>query len=155
MTKKIKGMTSVEMLIGFSLLIIVTSGILGLFIVIQQYFKDGIALINAQGSANIVIEKFTRPVRHAKSFAVSDEGDTLTLVMYDDSVDVFEFCEEDGTLEKNGNIIGANIVRISDKDIFQELKANELIGLNFGLRNQGVLANDKEVQIETEIKLRN
>lgn len=146
--------TIIEILIGVTLLAVVIGGILGILIVAQRYFKDGVALMDSMATARTVIEKIVRPtVREGSSFTVTDNGDTLTVTSYDSSVNTFTF--SDNAIKKNGNIISANIVKITGKDIFQQIAENELVGINFGVKNEGVAGHFKEVDICTEIKLRN
>lgn len=158
------GFTIIEILIGITLLAVVVGSILGIFIVVQRYFKDGVALTVSMATARTVIEKIVRPsVREGSGFSVTDNGNTLTVTGYDSSVNTFTFNNGDGndatytdnTIKKNGTIISANIVKITGKDIFEELTANELVGINYGVKNEGVAGHYKEVQISTEIKLRN
>lgn len=164
MKKNIFGFTIIEILIGIVLLAIVTSGILGLLIVVQRYFKNGFAMASSQATARLIIEKIVRPdLREGMNFAVSNGGNTLTITESDSSVNVFTFNNGDGsdatysdnTIKKNGNVIGTNIVRIPGKDVFQELEANELAEINFGVKNEGLTGHYREVHICTEIKLRN
>lgn len=154
------GFTIIETLIGITLLAVILGGILGVFIVVQQYFKDGVALINSQATARILIEKMMRPIRHGESFVVSNGGDTLTLTKYNDSIDVFTFVEADSELKKNGNTIAADIVKIYDEngspiEVFKEVVPDELVAVNFGVKNEGRVGQYKEVHISTEVNLRN
>lgn len=155
MKKLITGFTILESLIGITLLAVIMGSILGAFIVIQRYFKDGIALASSQAAARIVIEKIVRPeIREGSSFSITDGGDTLTVTKYDNSIDIFKFV--DNRIKKNGNIIGTNIVSIPDKDIFENVAGNnKLVSINFGVMNKGEFGGNKEVHISTEMKLRN
>lgn len=154
------GMTILEALIGITFLAVIVGSILGIFIVVQRYFHDGIAMANSQATARIVIEKIVRPdVREGSSFSISDSGNTLTLNTGDfftfDNGDGDDTTFSDNTIIKNGNVIGNNIIRTGDKDIFEQIEENELVGINFGVRNEGIPGHYKEVHISTEIKLRN
>lgn len=160
MKKNIFGFTIIEILIGIVLLAIVMSGILGLLIVVQRYFKNGLAMASSQATARLVIEKIVRPdLREGMNFAVSNGGNKLTINEDDyftfDNGDGNDATYNDNTIKKNGNVIGTNIVKVPGKDVFQELVANELAGINFGVKNEGLTGHYREVRICTEIKLRN
>lgn len=149
-----KGLTIIETLIGISFLAVIVGSILGIFIIAQRYFHDGIAMANSQATARIVIEKIVRPdVREGSSFSISSDGNTLTVTKYDGTISVFNF--QDNNIRKNGNVIGNNIIKIEDEDIFEKKQENELVGIKFGVKNEGVYGHFQEVHIETQIKLRN
>lgn len=164
MRNSISGFTIIEALIGITLLAVIVGSILGIFIVVQRYFKDGVALTDSMATARTVIERIVRPsVREGSGFSVSDNGNTLTVTGYDSSVNTFTFNNGDGndatfgnnTIEKNGTTISANIVKIAGENVFEQITANELVGINYGVRNEGIAGHFKEVHISTEIKLRN
>lgn len=146
------GLTIIELLIGVSLLALVTGGVLGLFVIIQQYFQDGVITADVQAEARLVAEKMIRPIRHGKSYTISDDGNNLTLTRYDDTIDVFKF--ENGEFKRNDNVIGTNIVQIPDKVVFQSTE-DKRVAINFGVKRQGVFRGYKEIHIETEMKIRN
>lgn len=149
-----KGLTIIETLIGITFLAVIVGSILGIFIIVQTYFHDGIAMAKSQATARIVIEKIVRPdVREGSSFSISDGGDTLNLTKYDGTNVTFGYL--DNTIQENGNTIGINIVKIPGEDVFEEIVDDELVGINFGVKNEGVSGHFKEVQISTEINLRN
>lgn len=158
------GFTIIETLIGITLLAVILGGILSVFIVVQQYFKDGVALVNSQATARIVAEKMIRPIRHGESFEVSDGGNKLEVTGYDGLPDVFTFVKATGdltgVLKRNDNTIASNIVEIYDEgtlpiEIFKEVVPDKLVAVNFGVKNEGVVGHFKEVHISTEMKLRN
>lgn len=153
MKRATRGMTIIEVLIGITFLAVIMGSILGTFIVVQRHFKDGIAMAKSQATARIVIERMVRPIRHGESFSVSSNGNTLTLTEYGGLVDIFSF--EDNKIKQNGNTIGINIYEIPGENIFQNSSDDELIGINFAVKNQGMLDQDKEIRISTEMKLRN
>lgn len=149
-----RAFTVIETLIGITFLAVIVGGILGLFMVVQKYFKDGIALAISDATARISIEKIVRPdVREGREFTITDAGDTLNLVKYDGTNVTFRYTEN--TLQRNGNTIGANIVKITGSDVFEEIVNDELIGINFGVRNEGISGHFHETHIVTQIKLRN
>jgi Tfp pilus assembly protein PilV len=153
------GFTIIEILIGLSLLIVVVGAIFGVSMLIKEYFEDGVALARSQETARTLIEKMIRPVRAGRSFTVSTNGETFTLVNYDGSTDVFQF-ESNNTISENGDTIGANIYQITDSggalvDVFTQDEANKLVKINFEIRNPGVLTVDRIVRISTEARLRN
>jgi len=152
------GFTVIEAIIGITLLAIIVGGILGAFVLIKEYFEDGSALAKSQATARIVAEKIIRTVRAGRSFIVSEDGNTLTLLNYDGSTDVFQF-EADNTISRNGNTFGTDIYQISNSvgslDIFEEVEANKLIKINFEVRNSGVLKANRTVRISTDARLRN
>lgn len=161
---KKRGFTIIEILIGITLLAAIVGGILGAFIVIQYYFKNGIAMADSEATARAVIEEIIRPeIREARAFTLSAAGNTLSVTSYDSSVNIFSFNNGDGsdttyadnTLQKNGNIIASKIVKILGQNIFEQIEENERVGINFGVRNEGVSGTFKEVHINTQIKLRN
>lgn len=160
------GLTIIETLIGISLLALIVGGILGLLVVVQTYFKDGISLINAQAGARIVIEKMVRPARAGTGFSVSGDGNTFTLENNNGAPNtIYDFYNGDGndatfddnTIRKNGNSIGINIVKISGIPIFQIIPdtENKVLGINFGVKYEGIAGHYEEVHIVTEVKLRN
>lgn len=167
-----RGMTIIETIIGITLLAIIVGGILGTFAVIQLFFKDGIALVNAQATARIVTEKVMRPIRNGKSFTVSADGNTLTLTKYDGTVVTFIFSNGDGSddtstdnvIKKTENGVTtaiANIVKIPKADgtgnenIFSTIVADRVAGIKFGVRREGRNGRYKELRIDTCVKLRN
>lgn len=147
-------MTMVEVLIGITFLGIILSGILGSYIIVQKYFKDGIAMAFSGETASTLIEEIVRPiVREGRDFSISNGGDTLTVTRFDSTVNVFSFVNN--SITRNGSTIAENVVKIPGINIFQELEEDERAGVNFGIRNQGVVGHYKEVRISTGIKLRN
>lgn len=149
-----EGLTIIETLIGITFLALIVCTTLGLFIVAQIYFHDGIAMAKSQATARIVIEKMVRPdVREGSSFSITDGGDTLNLIKYDGTQVTFRYL--DNSIRKNDSIIGSNIVKIPGTDVFQEIVDNELLRINFGVKNKGISGHYKEVHISTDIKLRN
>lgn len=166
-----KGMTIIETLIGITLLVIITGSILGLYIVVQQYFKDCVALVKSQATARIVIEKMVRPsIREGSSFSPPPpDGNTVSLTGYNGNTITFTFYNgpdgndstfEDNIIKKTENeietTIGTNIVKIPGRDIFEEVSGSDkLVAINFGVKNEGVAGHYKEVYIFTQIKLRN
>lgn len=162
--RKMLGFTTIELLIGITLLAIVTGGILGLLVTVQHFFKDAKALVDSHAVARTVVEEMTRwDVREGKSFVVSLDGNTLTLTKYDGTNVIFGFNNGDGsddtfsdnTIQKDGITIGKNIIKIPDKPIFEGLTANELIAINFGVRNKGMGDRNNDVHISTAVGLRN
>lgn len=167
MKRQITAFTILETLIGVSLLAVIVAGILGILVVVMQYFVDGLAMATSQATARMAIERIVRPyVREGMSFdvPVENNGDVLIVTNYESAVDTFTFVDDDGDeetfldnrLERNGSIIGLNIVKIPGTPVFQEIEENERVAINFGVRNQGKFGNiNKEVRISTEIQLRN
>lgn len=147
------GFAIIELLIGLLILATVLGAILGTFNVINRFYKDGIALVNSQGVARLAIESISRSLRHGQSFTVTPGGTTLTVTKYDGSVDTFVYAAN--SLQKNGNTIAHNVYGISGNNIFEAVVANQLIGINFAVRNEGMFDCDKEVRINTQISLRN
>ena len=153
-----RGFTIIEILISTSILAVVTGSILGAFMVMQRCFYDGIAMAKSQAAARVVIEKMVCPIRHGKSFNISDDGDKLTLTKYDGTEIAFVFGNDkiEESIDDSDPIrVWKNIVKIPNEDVFQELAANERVGINFGVKNEGIVGNFKEVHISTEVKLRN
>lgn len=158
------GFTIIEVIMGIAFLSAILAGIFGAYVLVQRYFKDGVALAVSGANANISIEEIVRPVvREGRSFSITSSGNTLSVTRFDSSVNVFTFNNGDGsdstftdnTLEKNGSVIADNVAKIPGVDIFQELEPDERVGINFGIRNEGVSEHFREVRISTEIKLRN
>lgn len=162
MKRLITGFSILETLIGVALLAVIVGSLLGILIMVRQYFEDGLAMAESQATARRVIEKIVRPyVREAKDFSVINGGDGLEVTNYnstiiDPIIDTFTYVDEDNTLELNGSVIGLNIVTIPGAAVFQEIEEDERVAINFGVRNQGEFGDiDKEVRISTEIQLRN
>ena len=154
-----RSFTIIEILISTSILAVVTGSILGVFTVAQHCFYDGIAMAKSQATARIVIEKIARSVRHGSGFAILSDGDELSVPMTGSAAAKFGnpviFKFEDNELKENGSTIGTNIVKLPNEDVFQELAENERVGINFGVKNEGLVGNFKEVYISTAMKLRN
>lgn len=164
MNKYSNGFTIVEILMGIILTGAIVGGILGTFIVIQHYYVNGIAMADSEATARAVIEEIIRPeIREGRAFMITTIGNLLTVTSYDSSINNYLFNNGDGidatfgdnTLQKNGTIIGSNIVKIPGQNIFEQVEENERIGINFGVRNEGTSGTFKEVHINTQIKLRN
>lgn len=161
MKRQITAFTILETLIGVALLAVIVGSLLGIFVMVKQYFEDGIAMANSQATARMVIEKIVRPyVREGKDFSVINNGDGLEVTNYESTIlnpiiDTFTYVDEDNKLEKNDNVIGLNIVKIPGMNIFQEVEEDERVRIYFAVRNEGIYGGDKEVRISTEIQLRN
>lgn len=163
------GFTIFELIVVIALLALVLGSISGAFMVVQRYFKDGIALAKSQATARVVIEEMVRPIRHGSRFEILSEGNGLKVVMTGTAEDEFgsevtftfdngdgiDTTFEDNKILMNDNIIGKNIIKIPGENIFQQLEADERVGVNFGVRNKGLVGFYKEVHICTEMKLRN
>jgi Tfp pilus assembly protein PilV len=152
--KKKRGLTTIETLIGVTLLAAIVGGILGIFVLLKEYFDDGTALSRSQATARLLTEKMMRPVRYGKTFNVSVDGNTLTLVGYGGVVDTFQY-NVDNTISKNGNTIGTNIYKIAGVNLFQQIEVNKLLKVNFEVKNLGVFSSYRTVRIDTDIRLRN
>lgn len=161
------GFSIVETLIGITMLVLVVGGIIGIIIIVEHFFKNGLALASSQATARILVEEMIRPIRHGKSFTVSSTAHMLTLTQYDGSINVFTFDNGDGddvtytdnTIQKDGNIIATNIVKKEDSgsliDIFHLKSADKLVEINFGVKNEGSSGKYKIIYISTQARLRN
>lgn len=144
----------IEVLIGITFLAAILGSILGAYTIIQKWVKDGIAMASSGATASTLVEEMVRPViREGRIFSIYPGGDTLTVIGYDSSQTVFTY--SDNTIKKNGNTIAENVAKIPELDIFQQVEANERVGINFAISTQGVIGSYKEVRISTGIKLRN
>ena len=163
---KTRGFTIIETLIGVTLLGIIMGGVLSITVIVNKYFQDGVALSKSQAMARVAIEEMIRPMRHGESFVISADGNTLTLTKYDDTIDVFNFNNGDGDdstfkdnmFLKNDIIIASNVTKIPENNIFQQgdiTGTDNMIVINFGIRNEGLEGEYKEVRISTDVKLRN
>jgi len=165
-TGKVTGLTIVETIIGITLLAVIVGSILGVFEVIHRYFKNGIALINAQSEARMVVEKMARPViREGRSFGPPPaNGNTLTITRYNGASITYTFNNGDGsdatfadnTIKESGNTIGTHIVKIPGVDVFETVAgSSKLVAVNFGIKYEGISGEYKEVRVRTVLKLRN
>ncbi len=153
MRSNIKGVTLIELIITVSILAITIGAITGTFLTIQYQFNNSLALVKSQATGRVVIEKLVRVLRHGQAFSVSQGGAAIEVTKDDGSVETFIFA--DNEITQNGNSIGENIYEIPGEDVFQDLTADELVGVRFAVINQGVFNQDRRIHISTEMKLRN
>lgn len=104
MKNKNRGLTIIESLIGITLVAAVVGGILGVLIIVQIYFRNVMALGDAQAVARIVTERLVRPLRHGTDFDILDDGDRLSATILEERL----ISESD-----QGNY---NVVRVIDED---------------------------------------
>lgn len=161
--KRFYGFTIIEAIMAITFLFLITGSIFSCFLSVQRFFLHTSELAHIQGISQTVMSKIVRPTREAVSFTITGGGTVLTITHVDGSTEVFSFnngdgvdaTEVDNTIEHDGVAVGTHIVKIPGLFVFQELEVDERVGINFGVRFEGMNDWLREIRISNQVYLRN